>query len=337
MTTTTRNVKLQLEDGSILSNVLAYREDEQQGVISTSLEVTQAISNVFVGVKDGSVTGLDVTGDINCHGHNIQSDFNIGATNSVNSGGDMNCGHDLHIAGDSVSNRVFTNGDMTCGHDLHIAGDSVSNRVFTNGDMTCGHDLHIAGDSVSNRVFTNGDMTCGGNLNVTGDIKCRSLNLPGDIECHDIRCHNLVSEFIAPTGSDCAESFDVDEPGEIEPGTVMAINENGFLMSCRHEYDKRVAGIISGAGLCKPGIILGNIRSTSSSKRALIALTGKVYCKVDATHSPIEVGDLLTTSQTKGHAMKAEDSSKAFGAVIGKALGPMKDKIGLIPVLVALQ
>ena len=64
---------------------------------------------------------------------------------------------------------------------------------------------------------------------------------------------------------------------------------------------------------------------------------GKVYCKVDARHSSIEIGDLLTTSSTKGHAMKAEDPMKAFGAVIGKALGSIKEGLGMIPVLVALQ
>ena len=42
----------------------------------------------------------------------------------------------------------------------------------------------------------------------------------------------------------------------------------------------------------------------------------KVYCEIDGTHSPIEMGDLLTTSTQKGYAMKAEDPFKAFGAVI---------------------
>ena len=69
-----------------------------------------------------------------------------------------------------------------------------------------------------------------------------------------------------------------------------------------------------------------------------MALVGKVYCKVDAQDTPIEVGDMLTTSATKGHAMKAEDPMKAFGAVIGKALGSMPAaQTGLIPILVALQ
>jgi hypothetical protein len=68
-----------------------------------------------------------------------------------------------------------------------------------------------------------------------------------------------------------------------------------------------------------------------------IALVGKVFCKVDADHSPVEIGDLLTTSPTLGHAMKVCDPIKAFGAVIGKALRPLRGGQGLIPILVALQ
>jgi hypothetical protein len=68
-----------------------------------------------------------------------------------------------------------------------------------------------------------------------------------------------------------------------------------------------------------------------------IALMGKVYCKVDASYGAIEVGDLLTTSPTPGHAMKADDPMKAFGSVIGKALRPLAIGEGLIPILIALQ
>ena len=68
-----------------------------------------------------------------------------------------------------------------------------------------------------------------------------------------------------------------------------------------------------------------------------IALVGKVYCKADASHSSIDVGDLLTTSPAPGYAMKALDRVEAFGAVIGKALRPLKSGQGLIPILIALQ
>ena len=64
---------------------------------------------------------------------------------------------------------------------------------------------------------------------------------------------------------------------------------------------------------------------------------GKVFCKVDAQFGAIEVGDLLTTSPTPGHAMKANDPLKAFGSVIGKALRTLKEGQGLIPILIALQ
>jgi hypothetical protein len=70
---------------------------------------------------------------------------------------------------------------------------------------------------------------------------------------------------------------------------------------------------------------------------APVALVGKTYCKVEATSDAIEVGDLLTPSSTPGHAMKASDPARAFGAVLGKALRPLKNGTGLIPILVALQ
>jgi len=46
---------------------------------------------------------------------------------------------------------------------------------------------------------------------------------------------------------------------------------------------------------------------------------------------------MLSTSPTRGHAMKATDPLQAFGAVIGKALRRVAGGRGLIPILVALQ
>jgi len=115
----------------------------------------------------------------------------------------------------------------------------------------------------------------------------------------------------------------------------MCLDADGAVRPSTSPYDKRVAGVVSGAGDYKPGIVLD--RQNGRGDRAPLALVGKVYCKVDANYAPIEIGDLLTTSATAGHAMKALDSAKAFGAVIGKALRPMEGGQGLIPVLIALQ
>ena len=135
--------------------------------------------------------------------------------------------------------------------------------------------------------------------------------------------------------ADCAEEFDTVNSTEIDSGTVMIIEQDGRLQQSNSEYDRRVAGVVSGAGHYKPGLVLD--KKQSSNGRNSISLIGKVYCKVDAQLSPVEVGDLLTTSSTAGHAMKAQDPSRAFGAVIGKALGSLKMGRGLIPILIALQ
>ena len=68
-----------------------------------------------------------------------------------------------------------------------------------------------------------------------------------------------------------------------------------------------------------------------------VALVGKVFCKVDAASGAIAIGDLLTTSDTPGHAMRVGEPSRAFGAVIGKALAPFAAGRGVVPILVALQ
>ena len=138
-----------------------------------------------------------------------------------------------------------------------------------------------------------------------------------------------------PQGQDCAEDFEVLGAEDIDPGSVVVIDSEGAIKRSDRAYDKRVAGVVSGAGDYKPGIVLG--REQLEANRMPVALMGRVFCKVDAQYSPIEVGDLLTTSPTPGHAMKAEDQLKAFGSVIGKALGSVGKGQGLIPILVALQ
>ena len=145
----------------------------------------------------------------------------------------------------------------------------------------------------------------------------------------------VVSNDIVLSNADCAEEFDVAESETIEPGTVMVIDDTGVLRHSRQPYDKRVAGTVSGAGGYRPAIVLD--KQNGAAARVTLALLGKVFCKVDAQYGAIEVGDLLTTSSTPGHAMKASEPLKAFGAVIGKALGPLPQGQGLVPILIALQ
>jgi hypothetical protein len=169
-------------------------------------------------------------------------------------------------------------------------------------------------------------ITVGGDVGIGTTAPQEKLHVDGNV---------LVTGDITLSGADCAENFDVEEAQSLEPGMVMVIGDEEKVYQCTQAYDKRVAGVISGAGDYKPGMILGN--NQSQNKRLPVALTGKVYCKVDTQYAPIAVGDLLTTSPSPGHAMKASDPLKAFGAILGKALRPLKEGQGLIPVLIALQ
>ena len=135
-----------------------------------------------------------------------------------------------------------------------------------------------------------------------------------------------------------AEVFELSGTPALQPGTVMVIDADhpGALTCSDKPYDVHVAGIISGVGGLDPGVKLG--QRADGSDELPLALSGRVYCRCDATTNAIQVGDLLTTSTTPGHAMKASDRERAFGAVIGKAMTPLaKGESGLVLVLVALQ
>ena len=140
-------------------------------------------------------------------------------------------------------------------------------------------------------------------------------------------------------GADIAEPFDVNADVPVLPGMIVAIDpENpGQLKLSSCAYNHRVAGIISGANGINPALTLAQEGTIADGKHP-VALTGRVWCYVDVdANGPIVPGDMLTTSETMGHAMKADDRSRAFGATIGKAMTSLEEGQGLVLVLVNLQ
>lgn len=127
---------------------------------------------------------------------------------------------------------------------------------------------------------------------------------------------------------DLAENFNAAE--KLTPGDVVVINPNGekSLLLSTESYDTTVAGIVS----TDPTLTMG----TAEGKRIPLALSGVVPTKVSAENGPIEVGDLLTTSNTPGHAMKCDDKRKCFGSLVGKALEPLDKGTGTVIALVML-
>ncbi len=187
-------------------------------------------------------------------------------------------------------------------------------------------------------VIANGPMTVNGNTTLSGTLTAGTggaqlaVHVSGSMEIDgDLTILNGKDIRLA----DFAEDFDCSGECAVEPGSVVVLNQQGAVQLSESAYDKKVAGVVSGAGDFRPAITLD--RQPSPEPRMPVALLGKVYCKVDSRYAAIEVGDLLTTSPTPGHAMKAIDRDLAFGAVIGKALCPLSEGRGLIPILITLQ
>jgi hypothetical protein len=148
-----------------------------------------------------------------------------------------------------------------------------------------------------------------------------------------------VSVLEITGGADLSEQFDVAAQDEqVKPGMVVAIDASnpGKLAVTDRPYDRKVAGVVSGAGGVKPGMLMGQKGTVADGKHP-VALTGRVWTLCDAAQGAIEPGDLLTSSKTAGHAMKVTDHARAQGAIIGKAMTALDEGTGLVLVLVSLQ
>lgn len=155
-----------------------------------------------------------------------------------------------------------------------------------------------------------------------------------------------MTKAIIYGGADVAENYDVapalaGKTGCVEPkpGSVVVIDPEsvGKLRVASVAYDRRVAGVISGADGIKPGLVLGQKHSVADGQHP-VANVGRVWCQCDAdAGGSIEPGDLLVTSGTPGHAMRASDLTRSQGAVLGKAMSRLERGRGLVLVLVSLQ
>jgi hypothetical protein len=177
----------------------------------------------------------------------------------------------------------------------------------------------------------------GGQISLWNASGVASILIDGDFN-NSGRGRISTNELEITGGADIAEPFTVVNFDQIEPGTVLSIDpENaGQLTVANKAYDHCVVGIVSGASNINPGLILKQ-SGTQADGNHLVALTGRVYCKADATKKPIKPGDLLTTSDLPGFAMAAGDMSRAQGAILGKAMTGLENGQGLILVLVTLQ
>jgi len=141
-----------------------------------------------------------------------------------------------------------------------------------------------------------------------------------------------------PFGADFAESVPVKgDRDRYAPGDLLVIDSLGEhrLTLSETPYSALVAGVYS----TKPGVVASQHRMDDPALRneVPLAVVGIVPCKVTAENGPIAAGDLLVTSSTLGRAMKGTDRARMLGAVVGKALEPLRKGAGVIQILVTLQ
>jgi len=210
-----------------------------------------------------------------------------------------------------VSHRIGTGGGVNAWTKVEFANGNGQWNVGTsrgfNGDQFYFHRQGATANAFA--IQPNGDAS------LEGTLSCKALTIRG--------------------GADVAEPFAM--PEEIAKGSVVVIDDAhpGKLKLSAEAYDTRVAGIVSGANGINPGIALHQEGVMEGGQN--VALSGRVYVHADATSGAIKPGDLLTTSDTPGHAMKVTEHAKAQGAILGKAMSGLKEGKGMVLVLVTLQ
>jgi hypothetical protein len=170
------------------------------------------------------------------------------------------------------------------------------------------------------------DVIVKGNVGVGTNAPAAKLHVAGDIRVDG----NINAKY-----QDVAEW--VPSTQKLVAGTVVILDpeRTNHVLASTASYDTAVAGVVSE----KPGLSLGE----AGEGKALVATTGRVKVKVDATRAPVRIGDLLVTSDVAGVAMKSEPvvlggrRMHAPGTIIGKALEPLAGGTGEILVLLSLQ
>jgi len=222
-------------------------------------------------------------------------------------------------------------GTTAPGYRLDVSGGQIN----SSGGLCIAGDCKTAWSQVGSSQWSTSGTTINyatGNVGIATASPTEKLHVTGNVK---VTGSITVDGNINAKYQDMAEW--VESSQQLTAGTVVVLdttNSNQVIAS-GESYDTRVAGVIS----LTPGIALGE----QGKGRVLVATTGRVKVKVDATNGPIRIGDLLVTSNLEGTAMKSEPVELAGrkmhlpGTIIGKALEPLTKGRGEILVLLSLQ
>jgi hypothetical protein len=95
---------------------------------------------------------------------------------------------------------------------------------------------------------------------------------------------------------------------------------------------------VLGVHATRPGVLLTEHGIDADLSHLVpMGVVGVLPTKVTNEGGPISAGDLLVTSSTAGHAMKADPAKLGFGMVLGKALESFDGREGVIQVFVNVK
>lgn len=274
-----------------------------------------------ISVNYGSTAGTAVQGN---------TSITVTAGTGMSGGGSLTLG-----AGGSVtltnadrgsSQSIFKNVANSAGTTQFSAGSNTDSIRFQgNGGTT------VSFDAATKKVIIDGSTSTVSAANVSAgqfgqNTGGGNYTFPGNV---------IVNGNIAAKYQDVAEW--VESSQELPAGTVVVLDttKSNRVVASTQSYDTRIAGVIS----LRPGLALGE----EGEGRVLVATTGRVRVKVDATNSPINIGDLLVTGDKEGVAIKSIPVEICGvrihrpGTLIGKALEPLTNGVGEILVLLSLQ
>ncbi len=321
-------------DGSYLSlyaadgSVGVFADGDDLGGGSIGLRNTNGNNRVFID-------GLGNSG-----GGQVQLYANDGSSTLALYGDDSSAGM-IHVNNSVSATRVTIDGEgAASGGEISIAANNGVNGISLQGSESGAEGAQVVMRNYLGNTTVQLDSDASGNrsgyLRLYNSNSTAKVTLEADASGDGkITCDVLQING----GSDLSEKFDIKSiHSPLKPGMIVCIDpENpGQLVTSSKAYDRTVAGIVSGAGGVKPGMLMGQAGTAADGKHP-VALTGRVYCYVDADPGAIKPGDLITTSARPGHGMKVKSHDKAQGAVIGKAMSPLDKGQGLVLVLVSLQ
>lgn len=289
----------------------------------------------------GGTGGLYLDGDQSGSGGGgylslYQANGSIGAAFDADANGANGGANIVFYAGDgSTTLRLDADAGDGAGT-LSIANDVSETRIFMDGKTAAGGGAIGMYDTTgTNTIFIDAAQTTTEGARI--DLKKADGTTTIILDAEFGGDGRIITQELQITGgSDLSEQFSVR--GSARPGMVVCIDPSraGHLMVSSRAYDRTVAGVMSGAGGIKPGMMMGQAGTRADGGHA-VALTGRVYVWCDARYGSIRPGDLLTTSHTPGHAMVVKNHAKAQGAILGKAMTSLKSGKGLVLALVTLQ